>query len=153
MKIKIILFARAHYAYQDLVDGRPEQREMTATRIASRDCSSSHAVEAVEAVEVVDPDISSNGWEAVPCHPLRVKPSGNALVASSDLRGAIGSLNILPDELILTCLEYLDSTSLLRLGCTCKALYAFTRSEDLWKAFLIGYESCSWIVSIFNIRL
>lgn len=83
-------------------------------------------------------DNTRNGWEAIPCHPLGVKPSGNALVATSNLRDAIGTFNILPDELIQTCLEYLDPTSLLRLGCTCKALYAFTRSEDLWKVFLVG---------------
>jgi hypothetical protein len=88
-----------------------------------------HQVEAI--------DNTRNGWEAIPCHPLGVKPSGNALVATSNLRDAIGTFNIFPDELILTCLEYLNSTSLLRLGCTCKALYAFTRSEDLWKAFLV----------------
>lgn len=89
-----------------------------------------HQVEAV--------DHARSGWEAIPCHPLGVKPSGNALVATSNLRDAIGTLNILPDEIIQMCLEYLDPASLLRLGCTCKALYAFTRSEDLWKAFLVG---------------
>lgn len=76
--------------------------------------------------------------EAIPCHPLGVKPSGNALVATSNLRDAIGTLNALPDETILMCLELLDAASLLKLGRTCKALYAFTRSEDLWKAFLVG---------------
>jgi F-box-like len=76
--------------------------------------------------------------EAIPCHPLGVRPSGNALFATSNLRDAIGTLNALPDELIVMCLEFLDAASLLKLGRSCKALYAFTRSEDLWKTFLVG---------------
>ena len=75
--------------------------------------------------------------ETIPHHPLGVKPSGNALTATWSLRAAIGSLVILPDELILPLLEYLDAPSLLRLGRTCKALYAFTRAEELWKTFFI----------------
>lgn len=102
---------------------------MTAAELAPKD-PHPHQVEAI--------DSTRNGWEAIPCHPLGVKPSGNALVATSNLRDAIGTFNILPDELIQLCLECLDSTSLLSLGRTCKALYAFTRSEDLWKAFLVA---------------
>ncbi|KAH8694116.1 putative F-box and JmjC domain protein [Talaromyces proteolyticus] len=75
--------------------------------------------------------------EAVPCHPLGVKPSGNALVATSNLRNAIGNFNLLADDVVLVLLEYLDAPSLLKLGRTCKALYAFTRSEDIWKTLLI----------------
>ncbi|KAL4974937.1 hypothetical protein BDW66DRAFT_152396 [Aspergillus desertorum] len=74
---------------------------------------------------------------AIPGHPLGVKPSGNALFASENLRTAIGTFNLVPDELILILLEFLDSRSLLQLGQTCKALYAFTRAEDLWKAIFI----------------
>lgn len=73
--------------------------------------------------------------DAIPGHPLGVKPSGNALFSSGNLRNAIGTFYILPDELIQTLLEFLDCRSLLQLGQTCKALYAFTRAEDLWKAF------------------
>lgn len=75
--------------------------------------------------------------DAIPCHPLGVKPSGNGLTATWDLRAAIGTFNILPDEILLMLLEYLDSDSLLKIGRTCKALYAFTRSEDLWKTLFI----------------
>jgi hypothetical protein len=75
--------------------------------------------------------------DAIPCHPLGVKPSGNALTAAWDLRAAIGDFNALPDEVILILFEYLDSATLLNIGRTCKALYAFTRSEDLWKTLFI----------------
>ena len=77
------------------------------------------------------------GVEAIPSHPLGVKPSGNALLASWSLRDALGLFQLIPDELILLLLEYLDSSSLLHIGRTCKALYAFTRAEELWKALYI----------------
>ena len=81
-------------------------------------------------------DLSAH--EAIPGHPLGVKPSGNALLAAENLRHAVGTFNLLPDELILMLLESLDGPSLLNIGRTCKAFYAFTRAEDLWKALFIG---------------
>ncbi|KAJ5520446.1 hypothetical protein N7463_000899 [Penicillium fimorum] len=75
--------------------------------------------------------------EAIPSHPLGVKPSGNALLATWSLRNAIGTFQHLPDELILLLLEHLDGPSLLRIGRTCKAFYAFTRAEELWKALFV----------------
>ncbi|RAH66504.1 putative F-box and JmjC domain protein [Aspergillus aculeatinus CBS 121060] len=76
--------------------------------------------------------------DAIPGHPLGVKPSGNALLATENLRDAIGVFNILPDELILMLLEQLDGPSLVRIGRTCKAFYAFTRAEELWKALFVA---------------
>ncbi|CDM32233.1 hypothetical protein DTO006G1_2199 [Penicillium roqueforti] len=75
--------------------------------------------------------------EAIPSHPLGVKPSGNALLATWSLRNAIGTFQHLPDELILLLLETLDGPSLLSIGRTCKAFYAFTRAEELWKALFV----------------
>jgi hypothetical protein len=75
--------------------------------------------------------------EAIPSHPLGVKPSGNALLATWSLRDATGTFQHLPDELILILLEYLDGPSLLSFGRTCKAFYAFTRAEELWKALFV----------------
>lgn len=75
--------------------------------------------------------------EAIPSHPLGVKPSGNALLATWSLRDYIGTFRSLPDELILILLEYLDGNSLLHIGRTCKAFYAFTRAEELWKALFV----------------
>jgi F-box associated protein len=80
---------------------------------------------------------SVQSHDTIPCHPLGVKPSGNGLTAAWDLRTAMGDFNALSDDAILVLLEYLDSSSLLKLGRTCKALYAFTRSEDLWKTLFI----------------
>lgn len=86
-----------------------------------------------------EPDVEDlSGHEEIPGHPLGVKPSGNALLAAENLRHAIGTFNILPDESILMLLEYLDGPSLLNIGQTCKAFYAFTRAEDLWKALFTG---------------
>lgn len=77
------------------------------------------------------------GDATIPHHPLGVKPSGNALTADWSLRPAIGTLAILPDEMIMPLLLYLEAPDLLRLGRTCKALYAFTRAEELWKTLFI----------------
>lgn len=49
----------------------------------------------------------------------------------------------LPDELIIQVLEELDASSLKNLGFTSKALYAFSRFEDLWKTLCIGYDLLS----------
>ncbi|EEQ33354.1 F-box protein [Microsporum canis CBS 113480] len=75
--------------------------------------------------------------DAIPVHPLGVKPSGNGLTASGDIRPAMGGFALLPDELILILLESFDAATLRRLGSACKALYAFTRAEELWKALFI----------------
>ncbi|KAH8426734.1 putative F-box and JmjC domain protein [Aspergillus melleus] len=77
------------------------------------------------------------GHDTIPGHPMGVKPSGNALLATENLRNAIGTFKLLPDELILMLLECLDGPALLSIGRTCKAFYAFTRAEDLWKALFI----------------
>lgn len=66
-------------------------------------------------------------------HPLGVRPSGNALLADTNVKDAAGGFAILPDELIAILLESLDAPALLRLGGTCKALHAFTRNEELWR--------------------
>lgn len=89
------------------------------------------------------PDITAidshaeHGLDTIPGHPMGVKPSGNALLATENLRNVIGTFRLLPDELILTLLECLDGPALLSIGRTCKAFYAFTRAEDLWKALFV----------------
>lgn len=74
---------------------------------------------------------------SIPLHPLGVKPSGNQYTAPSNARHAVGFFQILPDEVLATCLEYLDVPQLRVLGSSCKFLYAFCRSEDLWKTLFI----------------
>lgn len=80
---------------------------------------------------------------SVRSHPLKVKPTGNAYVGVTNIKSAAGLFSILPDELILNILENLGPTSLLQLGSTCKALYAFSRLEELWKTLFIEYASPS----------
>lgn len=79
----------------------------------------------------------------VPPHPLGIKPTGNAYIATGNIKPAAGFFMRLPDELIIQVLEFLDATALQRLGSTCKALYAFSRFEDLWKTLCIEYELLS----------
>lgn len=88
--------------------------------------------------EPVVQDQEELSQDVIPGHPMGVKPSGNALLAVENLRDAIGTFKILPDELILILLEFLDGPSLLRIGRSCKAFYAFTRAEDLWKGLFTG---------------
>lgn len=76
----------------------------------------------------------------VPLHPLRIRPAGNAYTATEDIKLAAGSFAALPDEVLIQVLESLDAASLKRLGCACKALYAFSRLEELWKTLCIEYE-------------
>ena len=76
----------------------------------------------------------------VPSHPLGIKPAGNAYSATQNIKRATGSFTALPDKLISQVLEFLDAASLKWLGCACKALYAFSRLEELWKKICIEYE-------------
>jgi hypothetical protein len=80
---------------------------------------------------------SESSLLSIPLHPLGVKPSGNQYTATSNARHAIGPFQILPDEVLAIFLEYLDSPQLRLLGSCCKFLYAFCRSEDLWKTLFI----------------
>ena len=76
----------------------------------------------------------------VPSHPLKIKPRGNAYTATDDIKLAAGSFTAIPDEVLIHLLEFLDATSLKRLGFACKTLYAFSRHEELWKTLCIEYE-------------
>ncbi|THV76734.1 F-box and JmjC domain-containing protein [Aureobasidium pullulans] len=80
-----------------------------------------------------NPEESATIWS----HPLGIRPSGNAFTATANLKAAIGTFALLPDELLAQFLDYLDAQDLLRLGGTCRALHAFSRSEELWKALFI----------------
>ena len=73
----------------------------------------------------------------VSTHPLGIKPSGNAFAADYDLKAAAGLFANLPDELWLCVLECLDPRSLVKLGGTCKAFYAYSQFDDLWKNFIV----------------
>lgn len=81
--------------------------------------------------------LGEDGPDAIPPHPLGVKPLGNAYTTRRNLKASAGSFKRLPDELLVHFLEYLEAVDLLKLGGTCKALYAFTRFEDLWKTLFV----------------
>ncbi|KAF2730171.1 Clavaminate synthase-like protein [Polyplosphaeria fusca] len=84
---------------------------------------------------------------AVPAHPLDIKPSGNAYTASDNLKSRCGAFARLPDELLSLILESFDADALVRLGSTCRALYAFTRHDELWRALFIDSppEDFEWL--------
>jgi hypothetical protein len=78
--------------------------------------------------------------ESIPVHPLGVKPLGNQYFAPGpSARQALGHIGILPDEMILQLLEYLQEESLTILGSTCRFLYAFCQLDELWKSLFIEY--------------
>ncbi|PFH61778.1 hypothetical protein XA68_16307 [Ophiocordyceps unilateralis] len=75
---------------------------------------------------------------SIPSHPLRIKPSGNRLLARGpDARAGIGAWQLLPDETLVLVLECLDAVELVALGSTCKFMYACCRLEELWKAIYL----------------
>ena len=86
----------------------------------------------------------------IPHHPLRIKPSGNALTASYNLRDtSTGIFAMLPDELLMQILGLLDAQSLVNLGGTSKGMYGFCRAEELWRPLVTEYV---FISLIFNFR-
>ena len=76
---------------------------------------------------------NSNGFNELLRHPLGVRPSGNALTCDQNLQDAMGSWNRLPDATILLLLEWLDAKSLADLGNTCRAFFAYSTYDQLWR--------------------
>lgn len=72
-------------------------------------------------------------------HPLGVKPLGNALGDTVNVKNLSGLFASLPDELLIEMLEYLSPRELTYLGSTCRALYAFCRLDELWKSLYLQY--------------
>lgn len=86
-------------------------------------------------IEVDDEDVAAA--IAVPSHPLGIKPAGNALTASENIKSRCGLFACLPDELLSHIFESFEADVLIRLGSTCRALYAFTRLDELWRALFV----------------
>lgn len=87
-------------------------------------------------------------------HPLGVKPSGNSLTANDSSAFTMGNFGRLPDETILVLFEWLDSNSLLNLGASCRGLFAYATTDQLWKDLFILYVNISHLLATFcNIRL
>lgn len=90
----------------------------------------------------------------LPPHWNRVKPSGQAYLATENIKIAAGPFSMLPDELIIRILEYLDILSILRIGSTCKALWAFSRlDEPLWRSIFMKYAFSSFVPSCQNLQI
>lgn len=67
-------------------------------------------------------------------HPLGVRPSGNALIATKNAVASMGALGRLPDELLMVLLEYLEQPAdLTALGSTCRSLFAYCSHDQLWR--------------------
>jgi len=89
-------------------------------------------------VESPDEPVLEESSDTIPLHPLGLKPSGNQYTASVNSKRSVGPIfAIFPDEILSIFLEYLDVPGLLTLGSSCKFLYAFSRSDDLWKTLFI----------------
>ena len=86
---------------------------------------------------ISDPEVCSES--VVPQHPMGIKPTGNQFVAGNNIKAAAGMFSYLPDELLIQLLESLEPLPLLQLGATCKALYAFSRFEDIWRTQFLKY--------------
>jgi hypothetical protein len=84
-----------------------------------------------------DDDDVAAAVTAVPSHPLGIKPAGNAYTASENIKARCGLFASLPDELLSHILESFEANVLVRLGSTCRALYAFTRLDELWRALFV----------------
>ena len=78
-----------------------------------------------------------NQTTAVSPHPLGIKPSGNAHAAEWNAKLAAGLFAALPDEIIVRLLEFCDEVTLRYVGSACKALYGFSRLDDLWKTLCV----------------
>jgi hypothetical protein len=85
-------------------------------------------------IQLDDDDVAA----AVPTHPLGVKPAGNAYTATDNIKSRCGFFARLPDELLSHIFESFDADALVRLGSTCRALYAFTRLDELWRALFVA---------------
>ncbi|KAF2869308.1 hypothetical protein BDV95DRAFT_577031 [Massariosphaeria phaeospora] len=82
---------------------------------------------------------------AIPTHPLHIRPAGNAWTASENIKSHGGSFATLPDELLNHVFESFDADTLVRLGSTCRALYAFTRLDELWRALFVDSPPADFV--------
>lgn len=80
-----------------------------------------------------DPDDPS-----IPPHPLGVKPLGNKYFSEGeDARKFLGALQVLPDEMLMHLLEFLDKRALRLLGYTCRFLFACCVFDEIWKTIFL----------------
>ena len=111
--------------HQDRADGVHEVSDMT------RDIQLDRAHVSNETFAFLELD-------SIPTHPLGVKPLGNSYIWDGPIaRQCIGPFELLPDEVLMVMLESFEGSVLQSLGATCRFLYAFCRSDELWKALFL----------------
>lgn len=78
----------------------------------------------------------------VPSHPHGILPSGNLLSGRARDRQSGGLFAALSDDLLAHLLSFVtDWRDLVRLGATCRRLYAFSLPEDVWKEHYVAAGS------------
>lgn len=114
-----------------MAPGLVEASRLSATDLPPR---KKFKVSSVHADHALDAETTA---AAVPPHPLGIRPAGNAYTATENIKANCGSFARLPDELLNHIFESFDAQTLRRLGSTCRALYAFTRLDELWRALFV----------------
>ncbi|KXX73972.1 Bifunctional arginine demethylase and lysyl-hydroxylase PSR [Madurella mycetomatis] len=83
----------------------------------------------------------ANGGASIPPHPLGIRPLGNKYFSNGDdARTSLGILQVMPDEMLIQLLEFLDRQALRLLGYTCRFLFACSMSDDIWKTIFLESE-------------
>lgn len=76
-----------------------------------------------------------------PPHPVGVRPAGNMYIEGATpciRRSSLGPfLSALPDSVLCRTLSHCPADSLLSLALASRALYAYARDEDLWRALTL----------------
>ncbi|KAE9974612.1 hypothetical protein Vi05172_g796 [Venturia inaequalis] len=93
------------------------------------------------------PEEESIPADAIPPHPLGLKPGGNAYTSPTNSKSKMGYFRCLPDEMLMGVLEILEAGDLMRLGGSCRQFYAFARAEELWRALFVAShpEDFRWL--------
>lgn len=79
-------------------------------------------------------DLALDEASSIPVHPLGIKPLGNQYLEDGPIaRASMGTIQLIPDEMLMILLTYFDAPSLRGLGSTCKFLYAACRYDGLWQ--------------------
>jgi len=120
---------------------------LDAARVVSAELPPRKKARLSSAVSVHAQDDNVVVAAALPSHPLGIKPAGNAYTATENIKSRCGSFARLPDELVLHVLESFDAETLLRLGSTCRVLYAFTRLDELWRALFVRWVVASALLT------
>lgn len=129
--------ALLNHTETESTESRPSKRIKMISELHS-DGGDEYTDEIAAELHSDDDEYTDEIAAAIETHPLHIKPEGNAYTASENIKSRCGVFARLPDELLNLVLESFDHDCLVRLGSTCKALYAFTRLDELWRALFIA---------------